>query len=188
MDPLRIPDRAALPDSDEALMEQFCEGNAAAFDTLFSRHAPAVRGYLARLVGSTASADDLTQTAFLSLVRARGRFLKGSRFKPWLYAIATNAARDSRRRGKHEALTDSGDLPQQAGEEMRLADPGLEKQVHLALKQLPDNQREAILQHRLHGLSFAEIAAVEGVTESAVKVRAHRGYERLRVLLKGLWP
>ena len=149
-------------------MDLFCQGNAHAFDALFSRHAPAVRGYLAHLVGSTAQADDLTQTAFLSLVRARGRFIKGSRFKPWLYAIATNAARDSRRRGKYEMLTEKGEVPNDAGEEMQVRDPGLEKQVHAALGQLPHAQREAILQHRFLGLSFAEIAIAEGVSESAV--------------------
>jgi RNA polymerase sigma factor (sigma-70 family) len=168
-------------------MEQFCQGDETAFDALFERHAPAVRGYLARLVGSAALADDLTQTTFLSLVRARGRFLKGARFKPWLYAIATNAARDSKRR-RTESLTPKGELPADEGEEMAVRDFGMERQVHAALKQLPDSQREAILQHRFHGLSFAEIAVAEGVTESAVKVRAHRGYERLRELLKGLWP
>ncbi len=168
-------------------MELFCQGDEQAFDSLFERHAPAIRGYLARLVGSAAVADDLTQTTFLSLVRARGRFLKGARFKPWLYAIATNAARDVKRRRSDE-LTATGTLPTDQGEEMAIRDRGLEQQVHLALGQLPVSQREAILQHRFHGISFAEIAAAEGVTESAVKVRAHRGYERLRELLKGLRP
>lgn len=168
-------------------MELFVQGDEKAFDALFERHAPAVRGYLLRLAGSAAAADDLTQVTFLSLVRARGRFLRGSRFKPWLYAIATNAARDSKRR-RTEQLTATGDLPADAGEEMAVRDLGMEKQVHAALAQLPDAQREAILQHRFHGISFAELAAVEGVSESAVKVRAHRGYERLRELLKGLWP
>ncbi len=168
-------------------MELFVQGDEKAFDALFERHAPAVRGYLLRLAGSAAAADDLTQVTFLSLVRARGRFLRGARFKPWLYAIATNAARDSKRR-RTEQLTATGDLPADAGEEMAVRDLGMEKQVHAALAQLPDAQREAILQHRFHGISFAELAAVEGVSESAVKVRAHRGYERLRELLKGLWP
>lgn len=168
-------------------MELFCQGDEKAFDALFERHAPAIRGYLVRMVGSAAVADDLTQTTFLSLVRARGRFMKGARFKPWLYAIATNAARDSKRR-RSELLTETGYLPEGEGEEMVARDLGMEKQVHAALGQLPDAQREAILQHRFHGISFAEIAAAEGVTESAVKVRAHRGYERLRELLKGLWP
>jgi RNA polymerase sigma factor (sigma-70 family) len=185
---VRTEDGAAQAESDEALMQRFCEGSTDAFDALFTRHARAVHGYLSRLVGSSTAADDLTQVAFLSLVRARGRFIQGARFKPWLYAIATNAARDSKRRGKNETLSPTGELPKDAGEPMQLRDAGLEKQVQLALKQLPDTQREAILQHRFHGLSFAEIAAVEGVSESAVKVRAHRGYERLRVLLKGLWP
>lgn len=168
-------------------MERFCQGDERAFDALFQRHAPAVRGYLLRLVGSAAVADDLTQQTFLSLVRARGRFLSGSRFKPWLYAIATNAARDNTRR-RTEQLTETGKLPAGEGEEMATRDFGMQRQVRAALNQLPLNQREAILQHRFHGISFAEIAAAEGVSESAVKVRAHRGYERLRVLLKGLWP
>lgn len=168
-------------------MELFCQGDETAFDALFERHAPAIRGYLARLVGSAAVADDLTQTTFLSLVRARGRFLKGARFKPWLYAIATNAARDSKRR-RSETLTATGELPNDQGEEMVVRDLGMERQVHAAMQKLPESQREAILQHRFHGLSFAEIAIAQGVTESAVKVRAHRGYERLRELLKGLWP
>ncbi len=168
-------------------MELFCQGDEKAFDALFARHAPAVRGYLGRLVGSAAVADDLTQTTFLSLVRARGRFLTGSRFKPWLYAIATNAARDFKRR-RSELLTATGELPIDAGEEMQVRDLGMEKQVHAALGQLPDSQREAILQHRFHGISFAEIAAAEGISESAVKVRAHRGYQTLRGLLKGIWP
>lgn len=168
-------------------MELFCDGDERAFDALFHRHAPAVRGYLLRLAGSAAIADDLTQQTFLSLVRARGRFLSGSRFKPWLYAIATNAARDRKRR-RTEELTATGELPADEGEEMAARDFGMHRQVHAALNQLPANQREAILQHRFHGISFAEIAAAEGVSESAVKVRAHRGYERLRVLLEGLWP
>lgn len=100
--------------TDEALMEAFRGGDAQAFDALFRRHAPLVRGYLLRLVmGDHAQADDLVQATFLSVVRARGRFLRGARFKPWLYAIATNAARDARRRRKLEAVTDDGSLPDQ---------------------------------------------------------------------------
>jgi RNA polymerase sigma-70 factor (ECF subfamily) len=53
--------------------------------------------------------------------------------------------------------------------------------------QLPENQRLAIVMHRFQNLSFAEIAEALDLSESAVKVRAHRGYERLRALLRGLW-
>jgi len=169
-------------------MDRFIDGDARAFDVLFGRHGGALRAYLQRLTNSAAVADDLTQATFVSVVRGRGRFQRGAKVKPWLYAIATNAARDWRRRTKFEAVSDEGELPEQETEPALLRDPGLEKAGKTALAQLPDAQREAIVLNRFEGLSFAEIAAHAGVTESAVKVRAHRGYERLRELLKGVWP
>lgn len=167
-------------------MQQFCSGNAGAFDALYERHVTAIRRYLTRLSGSAALADDLTQATFLSVVKARGRFLQGARFKSWLYAIATNAARDWHRHHRFEAVSDDGELPD-AGESPEHRDFGLERQVQAALQALPEAQREAIVLHRWEGLSFAEIAELAGVTESAVKVRAHRGYEVLRERLKGVW-
>lgn len=169
-------------------MDRFIDGDAKAFDVLFARHVGALRAYLQRMTNSAAVADDLTQATFISVVRGRGRFMRGARVKPWLYAIATNAARDWRRRSKFESVSDDGALPEEAAESAPLRDPGLEKAVKQALAQLPDAQREAIVLNRYEGLSFAEIAQHAGVTESAVKVRAHRGYERLRELLKGIWP
>lgn len=167
-------------------MGRFCQGDAQAFDALFGRYARAIHAYLTRMVGNRSAAEDLTQATFLSLVRARGRFMEGARFRPWLYAIATNAARDHLRRKRPEDLTDEGDLPSSPGEAAPMPDPGLERTIQRALAQLPDAQREAIVLHRFEGMSFGEIAEALGVTESAVKVRAHRGYEKLRELLAHL--
>jgi RNA polymerase sigma-70 factor (ECF subfamily) len=172
-------------DSDEALMTRFVEGDEKSFDALFARHAGAVRAYLFRLTGNGASADELTQATFLSVVKARGRFMKSAAFKPWLYAIATNAARDLYRRRKPEELAPEPPVTETV--EPKVHDAGLERQVREALLQLPEAQRSAIVMHRFDGLTFAEIAAAEGVSEGAVKVRAHRGYEKLRELLRGLW-
>jgi RNA polymerase sigma-70 factor (ECF subfamily) len=173
--------------TDEELMERFVGGDARAFDLLFSRHAGNLRRYLQRMSGSASVADDLTQITFVSMVKGRGRFQKGAKVKPWLYAIATNAARDWRRRTKFESVSSDGKLPEGEAEPGVQRDPGLEKAVKNALQQLPEAQREAIVLNRYEGLSFAEIAEIAGVTESAVKVRAFRGYERLRELLKGVW-
>lgn len=171
--------------SDEALMARFCQGEAAAFTAIFQRYARPVQGYLTRLTGNRALAEDLVQLTFLSLVRARGRFLPGARLKPWLYAIATNAARDQQRRNQRpEELTAQGELPLQAADDSAVArDTGLERTVQRALEQLPEGQRIPIVMHRFEGMSFAEIAEALGLTETAVKVRAHRGYARLRELL-----
>jgi RNA polymerase sigma factor (sigma-70 family) len=180
----RTPTEAHAPEPDELLMERFLGGDASAFEALFARHAARVHAYLRRMVGPT-GADDLTQTTFLSVVRSRERFVRGARFRPWLYAIASNAARDQLRRARFEQPTEDGAPLEQVAEDV-LPDPALEKAVHRALAQLPAPQREAIVLHRFQGFSFGEIAETLGLTESAVKVRAHRGYVRLRVLLAHL--
>jgi RNA polymerase sigma-70 factor (ECF subfamily) len=196
MKPALVPQRTeehgtrparADTESDEILMLRFVEGDRGAFEILFQRYQGPVYGYLARIVGKGAG-EDLVQASFLSVVRARGRFDRAARFKPWLYAIATNAARDYLRRGRVEQLTSQGES---AGAEEATdppdVDPGRERAIQRALLQLPENQRLAIVMHRFQNLSFAEIAEALDLSESAVKVRAHRGYERLRALLRGLW-
>lgn len=167
-------------------MERFVRGDSGAFEALYTRHCRGVRNYLARLVGPH-PAEDLTQVTFLSVVRAKDRFRSGAAFKPWLFAIATNAARDYVRRKRPDAPTPDGELPfDLAAEEAPGADPELRKRVRLALEALPTAQREAIVLHRFEGFSFSAIAQTLGLSESAVKVRAHRGYVRLRELLAGM--
>jgi RNA polymerase sigma-70 factor (ECF subfamily) len=185
--PIEPVERSDSDESDEGLMERFSRGDSAALDALFRRHAGAVHGYLRRLTGNAQLSEDLVQQTFVSLVRGRGRYQRGSKFKPWLYAIATNAARDAHRRGKFERVSDDGTVGAQETVDPIERDEGLERQVRAALAQLPGAQREAIVLHRFEGLSFGEIAQATGLSESAVKVRAHRGYEKLRELLKGLW-
>jgi RNA polymerase sigma-70 factor, ECF subfamily len=162
-------------------MERFVQGDEQAFSELFTRHAPRLEGALRRMVGS--AAGDVLQTTFLSIVRARGRYQKGARFRPWLYTVAINAARDHLRRHRREEPHPTDQLPDGPAEPAPLPDPGLTRTVEAALAKLPENQREAIVLHRFEGFSFKEIAQLLGVTETAVKVRAHRGYERLRTLL-----
>lgn len=166
-------------------MDRFIQGDRRAFDALFQRYGQAIHGYLLRMVGSEAAAEDLVQTTFLSLVRARDRFKPGSAFKPWLYAIATNAARDQHRRRRPEEPLEEG-ASAEVTDPLARNDPFERDAVRAALQQLPENQRVPIVLHRYEGLSFAEIAEAVGASESAVKVRAHRGYERLRQLLAPL--
>jgi len=58
--------------------------------------------------------------------------------------------------------------------------------VRRALDALPESQRTVIHLHRYEGLTFAEIAQVLGTTPGAVKLRAFRGYETLRITLQEL--
>jgi RNA polymerase sigma factor (sigma-70 family) len=174
--------REMRTETDEELMERFCDGEPAALEALFTRHAGGVQGFLTRMVHDGALAEDLLQTTFLSVVRSRGRYERGTRFAPWLMTIAANAARDALRRRQHrEAYT--REAPEPPSSAPMEGDPGMRRQLEDALRQLPAEQREAVLLHKLEGWSFEEIASLRGISTSAARVRAHRGYEKLRHLL-----
>jgi RNA polymerase sigma-70 factor (ECF subfamily) len=176
------------PDDDDALMERFCRGDEDAFDILYARYAPQVLAFLTRMVRDAALAEDLLQVTFLSVVRARGRYQPGTAVRAWVYAIAGNAGRDAlrRRRARREDMSEAASHVEGVAPAAETADPGAARAVQDALMRLPVDQREAVVLHKMHELSFDEIATALGITVSAAKVRAHRGYHRLRELLAPL--
>jgi RNA polymerase sigma-70 factor (ECF subfamily) len=178
----RTPGKEMRP-SDEELMARFCRDEEAAFDELFDRHSGAVYAFIARMVRDDALAEDLMQATFLSLVRSRMRYAQGTPVLPWLFTIAGNAARDALRRNRHAESHASQELqaPAQASEPS--SDPVLRKHLLAALEHLSPEQREAVVLHKIEGWSFGEIARAAGITETAARIRAHRGYEKLRQLL-----
>jgi RNA polymerase sigma-70 factor (ECF subfamily) len=167
---------------DEELMLRFTRGDEAAFVELHTRYAGPLLGFLRRMLRDPALAEDVLQTTFLHMVRARGRYEPGMGVRPWFFAIAANAARDALRRRKVR-----GERPMNEeidpSFEPALPDPALAKALGEALGALPAEQREAVLLHKLEGLSFDEIGRALGITTGAAKLRAHRGYEKLRAAL-----
>lgn len=170
--------------SDEQLMVAFCADHHEALDELFNRYASRVEALIRRLTGDGALAHDITQTTFLSVVRGRARFPVAGQFRPWLFTIAMNAFRDHTRRRKREVLVpDGGALLEAEPHRDRHRDAGLQRVLAAAMQQLPMDQRQAVTLHQLEGFSFAEIADIVGCSRAAAKVRAHRGYRRLRALV-----
>lgn len=177
-----------MVESDEqlnALMSAYQGGDVNAFETLYRKLAPQLGGYLRSLVRDGARAEDLLQETFLQLHRARRTYLPGRPVKPWIYAIARNVylmnRRAATRRARHEAVADEElpDIPIPAEVE-KLADADA---VRRAVATLPEDRREALVLHHVYGLSFREVGAVQGVSEGAAKLRAHRGMVELRELL-----
>lgn len=171
--------------TDEQLMERFKAGDDSAFDPLFQRHSQPIHGFLIRMVRDRFLAQDLLQTTFLSMVRARGRYEKGTAFQPWLLTIAANAARDSLRRQRRgeNAMDVVGRTESERTTEQTVSDHGARKEIEDAFAKLPAQQREAVILHKLQGFSFEQIAETLGISMTAARIRAHRGYEKLRSLL-----
>jgi RNA polymerase sigma-70 factor (ECF subfamily) len=171
--------------SDEALMAAYCRGDEAAFRQLFDRYAPRLVRALMRQVNSREDAHELVQQTFLQLHRARHDFREGTPLRPWLFTICMNLKREYfRRKGRRPEAPlelDGRIDPVASPHDPVRAERG--RQLKRALQQLPDAQREVIELHWFEGLPFSEVAEVVGASVTAVKVRAHRGYERLRGVL-----
>jgi RNA polymerase sigma-70 factor (ECF subfamily) len=172
--------------TDEELMERFCEGDEGSFEALFARHGARVQAFLSRMVRDGPLAEDLLQTTFLSVIRARGRYEPGTPFAPWLLTIAANAARDALRHRRHVEAYAHERPDASVAVQPGVGDPGVRKHLEDALQQLPVEQREAVVLHKVEGWSFEEIAALRDISVGAARLRAHRGYEKLRLLLDGL--
>lgn len=168
-------------------MAAYVAGDAAGLAELFRRHAPGLAAVLRRQVGGE-DARDLVQQTFLNLHRARRDFRSGARLRPWLYTIAFNLARDRRRRWarKPELSVAPDQQDRTTGLEPDVEGLARDRAVQAALAALGEAQREVIVLHWYGGFSFEEIGRLVGATTSAVKVRAHRGYEKLREQLGAL--
>ena len=172
-------------ETDEALMARYQGGDEDAFRELYERYAGRLTGLMRRDVRSAADVQDLVQQTFFQLHRARHDFKTGHQVRPWLMTIALNLKRryfrDAHKRGASLEVEPSQES--QAGRDVELAETSV--QVADALATLPAGTREVIELHWFQGLPFSEVAKVVGASLSAVKVRAHRGYKRLRAELEG---
>ena len=164
--------------TDEDLMSAYVAGDVRAFESLFARLAPRVHGFFLRSFRDEAVADDLLQVTFMKLHRARARYRPDLKLAPWVFAVAARVRIDELRRRLR--------LPEDAGEEAIARADEQAPRDPPALNDLQESQRTVIHLHRYEGMTFAEIASALGTTEGAVKLRAFRGYERLREQLKGV--
>jgi len=186
----------AQDEMDRLDMERLAAGHDAALNHLMERHSQRLFHYLLRLVFHEADAEDCAQEAFVRVYVHRAKFRAGSKFSTWLYAIATNLARDCRRRharhpqvslsepeggGGLETMADQGPLP---GEQLQAGERAA--QVKAAVQALPEELRAPLVLFEYEHLPQAEIAAILGCTAKAVETRIYRARNMLRKTLSGL--
>ena len=178
---------AGMGRSDEELVECSLAGDLSAFDILVERWQRKIRGAVYRIVGSQEEAQDICQEAFLKAYRGLPSFKREARFSSWLYQIALNVSRDRLRRRKtwnFVSLDDVDDVPRATSFQKRNDDWGeareVQRVVASAVEALAEEQREVVILKEYEGLTFLEIAEIQGVPVSTVKTRLYRGLSVLR--------
>ncbi len=181
-------------DEDAALVRRCRQGDVEAFGALVTRHEGRVGALVGRILGVTATPEDVEDTAqevFIQAWRALPRFRGDARFSTWLYRIATNTAiRQWHRRKKQRQMSAEEDAAAQAVSPTRLAEDIQRRAEGRALRgaidALPEKQRTVLLLHYFEEYSCEEIALLLGCSVGTVWSRLHYGCRKLREQLRWL--
>jgi RNA polymerase sigma factor (sigma-70 family) len=149
---------------------------AADFDGLYRRHAPSVYRYAFAVLGNRADAEDVTQQTFLNAYRAIEQGTKPRKAENWLLRIAHNEVRRHFRTNGKAVEVEFDERVAQAAPEG--SGPGF-ADILRALQQLPPTQRSALVMREFEGRSYAEIAEVLEVTQSALETLIFRARRAL---------
>lgn len=177
--------------SDEELVARSIAGDTDSFNELVLRWERPIYALAYRQIGREDDARDVTQEAFLRAFRALPGFKGQAKFSSWLYRITLNLCRDWMRRQMRTPFVptpegmDAEDLAvQDDGEAVTVEDAvaqrDLSRHVARAMRVLPEEQRSAVLLKEYHGLTFQEIAELQGCPLSTVKTRLYQGLSVLR--------
>ncbi len=158
-----------------------------AYASLLVLLVPITRDFARKRLGvSVPWAEDVVQETLFAIHRARHTYDARRPFAPWFYAIASNRMIDvirRERRVQSREVTDAP-LPDVPARLTDLAPTVIDVQaVRAAVAALPTRQRQVVEALKFQDLSVRETAGRMGMSESAVKVTAHRAYRTLKRVL-----
>ena len=156
-------------------------GDRQAYEVLFQRYREPIWRYLVKWTRDAEAASELYQETFLRVWRSADTWKPGRTFKPWLYRIAKNLARDRHRYDQREVETVEVDLERARG--VRLRQPVQAVDLERALAALPDHYREAFLLGAVEGLDHREMAEALDISPVNARARVSRARAKLRELL-----
>lgn len=169
-------------------------GDENAFAKIVDSYGRRVLSYCRRMCGG--GAEDLAQEVFVKLYLALGQFEPGRALSPFLFRIAHNHCLDALRRRRVPTVSLDADNGC-GGPGARIPDPGpspaewakraeVGRAVENAMQSLPPAYRSVLVMRHVEGLSYEEIAEALRLPMATVKIRIHRGREKLQQILRPL--
>jgi RNA polymerase sigma-70 factor (ECF subfamily) len=176
--------------SDEELVTRAMSGDTESFNQLVKRWERPIYALAYRTIGREEDARDVTQETFLRAFKSLSGFRGQAKFSSWLYRIALNLCRDWMRRTRRAPVVQAPegvDVIELASErgptesiEELVARRDLGAIVQRAMATLSEEQRTTIILKEYQGLTFQEIAELQGCPLSTVKTRLYQGLTVLR--------
>ncbi len=179
---------AAVPEpSDDALLGRFAMGDAMAARLLTDRLGPRSYSVAMRMLGNRAEAEDVTQEAMMRLWQMAPDWVPGqAQVSTWLYRVTINLCVDLRRRKRPDALENTPEVADDAASVVdQMQDAARKDALQIALDELPDRQRQAVILRHIEELSNPEIAGIMGISVEAVESLTARGKRALAAILAG---
>ncbi len=181
--------------SDAELLQRYLEGEGEAFAALVRRYETPLFAFLLRFTGNRALADDVFQDTFLQVCQSAAMFDLTKPFRPWLYTVAANKARDAlRKRGRHPTAPLDASVPGGDGHESSFADllpanvPSPEEicvnletsqAVQQMVEQMPEPLRSVLILSYFQELPHKEISDILSIPVGTVKSRLHHAIRLL---------
>jgi RNA polymerase sigma-70 factor, ECF subfamily len=176
--------------TDEELVARSRGGDVDSFNQLILRWERPIYALAYRVIGREEDARDVCQETFLRAFRAIHGFKGQAKFSSWLYRIALNLCRDWIRRQRRAPVVQAPegvelvDLASEQGPAESIEELVSRRQLSAvvadAMAMLPEEQRTAIILKEYHGMTFQEIADLQGCPLSTVKTRLYQGLSVLR--------
>jgi len=180
-----------LNDQDQQLIKDYFKGDDESLEFLIKRYLKPIHGFIYRIVGDLAEAEELTQEVFVRVWRHLKKFDQDRSFKTWLYAIAKNAAFDFLRKKKAVPFSafedEAGDNPllDQLADEI-VARQDLSALLSSAMKKLSPKSRALLSLYYLEHFTLQEIADSLDESINTIKSRHRRALIALRKILTKL--
>ena len=172
--------------SDVELVQRAAAGDRAAFAAIYERHRTVVYRFARLMSGSEATAEDVTQEVFVTLIHTIATYEpQRAGLLTYLYGVARNVTRNRLRRDRRfVGLETAGSAPSSAADPHDAASRAEERALlRRAVLSLPSRYREVIILSDVHGLAYAESARILHVPVGTVRSRLSRGRQLLAVRL-----
>lgn len=188
--------------TDEQLLAAYLSGDAAAFTELVRRYERDLYVFLNRFLGNAAAAEDVFQETFIQVHQSAKTFDPTKKFRPWLFTIGANKARDFlRSRARRytvplQAAMSHNDPNGQPfmdvlespdiGPILQAENSEEAERVRQAVQRLPDSLREVLLLAYFHQFPYRQIAEMLEMPLGTVKSRLHTAVETFGQIWKSL--